>query len=381
MAVLSKQQVHEVVGMEVVKKLDTYLEKLKEHLSTKSRTSKLWIQYMEYVGIMRQFIRAARSGDWNLNLISLQRMLNLFAATGHINYAKSARLYLQLMIDLPNTHPWLYQKLSVEGHHVIRRTDKFWAGLWPDLVIEQVLMRSLKTSDQHEELGKSRIHRDFEDMQKILEWLDISNPFDSTRQTLQSLSSGLVADETINCDNAEEVGMKIQSKLDQQSIYKCMIQRANQVRSLGTLRNVVKINKQNVNIDPTRLFTRLIVLLERCSDLTPYFQYELTPIPTSLFADNMMRKPNKASLIQSLFGKDYQLIDQSDIITTNVNVVDGGALLRKIVWKQGATFKDVVDSYRKCVKSNYGQATVVFDGYGNYFLIKKEREPRAGSPG
>ena len=105
MAVLSKQHVHEVVGIEVVKKLDTYLEKLKEHLSTKSRTSKLWIQYMEYVGIMRQFIRAARSGNWNLNLISLQRILNLFAATGHINYAKSARLYLQLMIDLPNTHP------------------------------------------------------------------------------------------------------------------------------------------------------------------------------------------------------------------------------------------------------------------------------------
>ena len=121
------------------------MDKLKEHLSTKSRTSKLWMQYMEYVGIMRQFVRAARSGDWNLNLISLQKMINLFAATGHINYAKSARLYLQLMIDLPKTHPWLHQKLSVEGHHVIRRTDKSWAGLWPDLVIEQVLMRYLKS--------------------------------------------------------------------------------------------------------------------------------------------------------------------------------------------------------------------------------------------
>ena len=71
---------------------------LKTHLSSESRTAKLWIQYREYVSIMRQFVRAARSGDWNLNLISLQRMLILFAATGHINYAKSGRLYLQLMI-------------------------------------------------------------------------------------------------------------------------------------------------------------------------------------------------------------------------------------------------------------------------------------------
>ena len=93
-AVLSKQDVQEVVNMEVMKKLDAYMEKLEEHLSTKSRTSKLWMQNMEYVGIMRKFIRAARSGDWNLNLTSLQKMINLFAATGHINYAKSARVYL-----------------------------------------------------------------------------------------------------------------------------------------------------------------------------------------------------------------------------------------------------------------------------------------------
>lgn len=31
------------------------------------------------------------------------------------------------------------------GCHVIRRTNQFWAGLTADLVIEQSLMRSLKT--------------------------------------------------------------------------------------------------------------------------------------------------------------------------------------------------------------------------------------------
>ena len=100
---------------------------------------------MDYVDTMQRFICAARSSDWHLSLVTLQQMLNLFAATGHINYAKSARLYLQLMMDLPETHPWLNDKLATEGHHFIRRTEKFWAGLWPDLVIEQVLMRSLKS--------------------------------------------------------------------------------------------------------------------------------------------------------------------------------------------------------------------------------------------
>ena len=33
----------------------------------------------------------------------------------------------------------------LEGYHAVRRSDRFWAGLSSDLVIEQVLMRSIKT--------------------------------------------------------------------------------------------------------------------------------------------------------------------------------------------------------------------------------------------
>ena len=63
-----------------------------------------------------------------------------------------------------------------------------------------------KTSDQHKGLGKSRCQRDFDDLQKMLEWFDSFNPFDGTRTVLQSLPPGLVANESINCDNAEKVG-------------------------------------------------------------------------------------------------------------------------------------------------------------------------------
>ena len=71
-------------------------------------------------------------------------MLNMFAATGHINYAKSARLYLQNMLELPNRYPSLYKDFAQNGYHTVRRSDTFWAGLWSDLIIEQVLMRGLK---------------------------------------------------------------------------------------------------------------------------------------------------------------------------------------------------------------------------------------------
>ena len=74
-----------------------------------------------------------------------EKMLNLFVATGHINYAKSGRLYLQLMLDLEKNYPWLYHQFNDKGFHCIRRTDKFWTGLWTDLVIEQTAMLSIKS--------------------------------------------------------------------------------------------------------------------------------------------------------------------------------------------------------------------------------------------
>jgi hypothetical protein len=70
-------------------------------------------------------------------------MLNLFAATCHNNYAKSVRLYLQLMCDRPTLHPQLYKQLS-SGGHIVRRANKFWAGISTYLAIEQCMMRQLK---------------------------------------------------------------------------------------------------------------------------------------------------------------------------------------------------------------------------------------------
>ena len=42
-------------------------------------------------------------------------MAHLYTATGHISYAKSASLYLQLMLDLEIMNPCLHQKFSEKG--------------------------------------------------------------------------------------------------------------------------------------------------------------------------------------------------------------------------------------------------------------------------
>ena len=85
------------------------IEEYKNFISNCSRTSKLWIQYLYHVSLVKDFTYAERTGDWNLHLVTVKRMLNLFAAAGRVNYAKSARLYLQSMDALPEQHPWLHQ--------------------------------------------------------------------------------------------------------------------------------------------------------------------------------------------------------------------------------------------------------------------------------
>ena len=49
------------------------------------------------------------------------------------------------MDSLKDNNPEVY-KIFSEGNCVIRCRDKNWAGLGPDLVIEEVLIKSLKSN-------------------------------------------------------------------------------------------------------------------------------------------------------------------------------------------------------------------------------------------
>ena len=79
----------------IAKRLDHISKSMKA-----SRTSTLWLQYMKMLDILRQFIKAERTGNWQLHLNSTYEMLPYFATSGHTLYAKSAYIYLQSMCKL-----------------------------------------------------------------------------------------------------------------------------------------------------------------------------------------------------------------------------------------------------------------------------------------
>ena len=79
------------------------LDDLKQTMTT--RTAMLWLQYLDMVSILQRFIKAERMANWKLHLQIVQDMLPYFAASGHSLYAKSAYVYMQIMLRLPENHP------------------------------------------------------------------------------------------------------------------------------------------------------------------------------------------------------------------------------------------------------------------------------------
>ena len=45
-------------------------------------------------------------------------------------------------------------------------------------------------------------------------------------------------------------------------------------------------------------------------------------------------------------------------------MLDGGSLLQHIPWTQGAIYREICTVYTDYVAKKYGEAIVVFDGYG-----------------
>ena len=130
-----------------MKELIADLAEVKTQMKDKGRTAKLWLQYLEQVQMIMLYIRAERTGDWDLYVYTLKCMLPYFHAAGHLNYAKSIQCYLQQMEELKiKMKPEEFAKLFHNGYFTVRRKDCYWSGTAADMVIEQSLMRAMKVS-------------------------------------------------------------------------------------------------------------------------------------------------------------------------------------------------------------------------------------------
>ena len=381
---MTENDVMELSTKQIMKDLEERLAVMRNENIRKPRTAKLWLLYVQYISIVKEYILSERTCNWALHLHKVQKLMNLFAASEHINYAKCFRFYVQEMLALSNEKPWLNQH-CIDGKHAVQRSSCYWSGQWSDLVIEQTLMRSLKSSgsltsgwefednmrhlwvksisytaavhesmislsgvntgssDQNKEMGFARRSCDFDDYNKLYNWFVTRNPFNINNEDLHSLSAGVVAvhgKDAANCDEVEVIGSKIQETLDKVNFTDAHIKKKDQFVSLGDLARSVKTDgKNSVSVNPTLLFTILATIAQRKDDVEQYFAYDLTHEPMALFKNELMRKPDKAAFRNAL------LTEETDIPAKQGTsyVIDGGALLHRVHWVKDMKFCDIAN--------------------------------------
>lgn len=179
----------------------------------------------------------------------------------------------------------------------------------------------------------------------------------------------------LNCDQVGEIGTKIQQSLDDVAFTAAKIKRNEKVKTLASLQSSVQIVEEEVAIDPTTLFTRLIALVMRENDVASYFEYELSSYPTSLFKNAVMRDATKSKL------RDYltKNIKQCGLPDNVVHVIDGGALLHTVKWLPNQDFEGIIAQYRDFLMATFGHCIVVFDGYENEASTKDHKHRKRGS--
>ena len=118
---------------QILKEWHSYIEDLNVKWGN-SRTARYWLMFMRFISIVRVFIRVERTGNWDLHSKASQDILPSFAASGHNNNSKCARIYLQESSYMCGCH----RKAMSDGLFSIRRNPSvFWSGTWTGLTIEQ----------------------------------------------------------------------------------------------------------------------------------------------------------------------------------------------------------------------------------------------------
>ncbi|KAJ8867661.1 hypothetical protein PR048_031464 [Dryococelus australis] len=184
----------------------------------------------------------------------------------------------------------------------MRRTDRFWMGVWSDLTIEQTLMQSMKSVgglrrgrvsqkvfEQHEDLRESHKARYATDIAKVSLWFESRSPFPVTDEIL-SVATGVVGDNTITCYDTPAVGKQAMANMVGKHFTDLKLSRKDRALLLASMTCSVKMYDDRVVVDPFLIFQRMSISKQTDDDLKTYLQYELAPFPLAVFVEAGMWK-------------------------------------------------------------------------------------------
>ena len=218
------------------------------------------------------------------------------------------------------------------------------------------------SSEQHKDLCPSNISRDLKDFKSFLNWFQIHSPLVYKEiPSLVCLSTGIVARDEVNCDKAYEIGVAAADSINGNLFSLVHLLHKDKVFTFSSSQDALKVRGRDVAIDPNILWHRLSLVIKDNTERESCFSYELAQEPTSIFKQGMMRKTQKSQIGIIIKDGIEEINDSPD---DSFFVIDGGYLLRKVVWPASVTYGQVCSEYVDYVIRHFGSnSIVVFDGY------------------
>ena len=182
----------------------------------------------------------------------------------------------------------------------------------------------------------------------------------SDLDSLVDISTGIVADKSVNCDAAYDIGLVAASAMVGKNFTDVKPSRKDRVTTITGARSTVKVRGVDAEVNPTLLFMIITCIINSTTEMEDYMSYELAKHPPSLFDKGVIRRTAKSvlgTLLKSKVDVHPRLPEQCKC------VLDGGHLLHVVPWPTAATYKQVCQAYVTYTVQHYGgQSVVVFDG-------------------
>ena len=398
------------------------LEEFLNDISLKSCLAEHWVKNLiKPLLLMMLYVRAEREGEFALHLDVCKKMLPYFFAVGHWNYARDGVAYVQMMQNLPDN----ILKPLMKGEHVVRLQEGLWNAIWMDMTIESTYMKigkgpsgiiGVTTKERtvkvwanghhlcnellseldslrdrkndspikHKEEGPGRIKADQLDRNKLQNTLEkcihpLAVETHKNSSMLVNVYTGEKVGKDKNVNMAVEIGhkqmMEFCSGLPQGFRDKLSCKVVTMAES--------KKRKQRSEVAPFNtelLFSRVMYLLgNQQLDFTTLFNYELSPVPTSMFHDSGDARYPKSKVVL----KNKLKVEVSTRgVEVGAVVVDGGGMLHSLIhWPKDGSVEDLAKGVELYVSKfvKHSDVYLIFDRYFEKSIKSDTRMERIGT--
>ena len=389
--------------------ITSLLTVFKSEGKAKSKLFSFWEEYIAMVMILLQFIKAERTGNWNLHLSSTAAMIPHFFAMDRTNYARWMPIYLADMHMLEERHPKVFHEFTA-GNHSISRSQQPFAQVWTDMALEQsinldskskggivgisrredaverwfltsheraAITHSLKEMcglenyervGTHKEARAAQMKRDQEDIDRLVASFNsglLTNPFDipndrdiSEKLSLLNIATGVVLPEQASDRllDATELGKRsmeafISTRINtnEVSFWDPLSKlKINTFSSAAKKMEVKATNDKVITLNTDReLFGRLLVVAkQRDIDLQEVLSYELSAVPVAIaHGDGSLRKTAKSSLMSVLEKNVAVLPSLPPSLIPTAFVIDAMALVQVMKSASSASFGQMAEQH------------------------------------